>query len=78
MNKVKIRLKSAGVRSILRSKAVQSECYHQAAAIAGRADGNYKALYRSYPERSGAVVHPADAKTARENAETNALLKARG
>ena len=78
MAKVRIKLNTAGVRELLRSSELQTECMNYAQQIQGTAGEHYAVSNRNYPERSGASVYPADDEGFYDNLHHNTLLKAMG
>lgn len=78
MSKVKVVLNEAGIRQLLRSSELQEVCMEHARSIQQRAGSNYKLEERSYPERKGAAVYPANAEGYYDNLKHNTLMKAMG
>lgn len=76
MSKVEIELNSAGVRELLKSDEIKAACASCAATVVSNAGPNYKMESRSYPERSGYAIMPANAKGYADNMRNNTLLKA--
>lgn len=78
MSKVKFKLDGAGVRELLNSEAVVSECREHAeaayATASSRAEG-YVLEARRYPERSGYAIYAADYPAIADNLKNNTLLK---
>lgn len=75
MSKIKVTLNKAGVRQLLKSAGAQEICMEKARQIATRAGTDYEAGVRNYPERSGAAVHPSNAKGYYDNLRNNTLLR---
>lgn len=78
-SKVKItevKLNSDGVRELLKSSEVQSECMkHANRALASLSEG-YEVAEKNYPERSGAIVKATTYDAGKDNSENNSLAKA--
>ena len=76
MNKVRIKLHSAGVRALLKGAEMQDILNEQAAAVAARCGDGYE--YRADLAQKRAVVdiYPATADARRDNYKNNTLEKA--
>jgi hypothetical protein len=74
--KVEVKLKSDGVRELLKSSAVQEECMNRARTAANSLGEGFVAEEKNYPERSGAIVKATTYKAAKENSETECIQKA--
>jgi hypothetical protein len=78
MSRVKFKLNGAGVRDLLKSDGVVSECQKHAqatyAAASASAEG-YVLEERNYPERKGYAVYAADYPAIADNLKNNTLLK---
>lgn len=77
MSKVKIKLNPTGVRELLKSDGVTSECrthatqaYNQISGI-----GGYVMEERSYPERRGYAIYAQEYPAIQDNLDNNTLLK---
>jgi hypothetical protein len=75
MSRVRIKLNKAGVRELLKSSEVAKECMDHARQIQSRAGEHYIAETRSYPERTGAAVYPADSEGYFDNLRNNTLVR---
>lgn len=78
MSSVKIKLNTSGVRELLRSSELQEECVSYAKQIQATAGEHFAVESRSYPERRGAAVYPADDVGYYDNLKNNTLVKAMG
>ena len=76
MANVEIKLNTAGVRELLKSKEIQDECRKVAQQIQGRVGDGYVVEDRNYHERSGAAVRVDSPSAYRDNLKNNTLLKA--
>jgi len=76
MGKVRFKLNKAGVRELLKSPGIVSECRKHADATAAAAGDGYTVEQRNYPERSGFAVRADTFKARRDNMDNNTLLKA--
>lgn len=75
---VTIKLNSAGIRELLRSSEMGETCMEFAQRIQNTAGEHYTVEARSYPERTGAAVFPADDEGYYDNLHHNTLIKAMG
>lgn len=71
----KVKLNKSGVRELLKSSEAKSLCVGLAQEVQTRAGDNYVAEERNYPERTGAVVRPANADGHYDNLANNTLLR---
>ncbi|MDO4383887.1 MAG: hypothetical protein Q4C18_05280 [Eubacteriales bacterium] len=78
MAKVIVRLNRSGVRELLKSSELQSRCIMHAQRIQRIAGEHYTTESRTYPERNGASVYPADDAGYYDNLNNNTLVKAMG
>lgn len=76
MGKVKFELNSVGIRSLLKSEAVQSECREIANAALSRCGEGYAVHDVNYQERRGAAVAATTMRAVNDNKKNNTLLKA--
>lgn len=78
MSSVKIKLNTSylRVRELLRSSELQEECVSYAKQIQATAGEHFAVESRSYPERRGAAVYPADDVGYYDNLKNNTLVKA--
>lgn len=76
--KVEIKLNTSGVRELLKSAELSEECMEYAKRMQANAGEHYSVEARSYPERVGAAVFPADEKGYYDNLHHNTLVKAMG
>lgn len=72
---MKVKLDKSGVRELLKSSEVKSICLELAQGVQSRAGDNYEVEERNYPERTGAVVRPANINGHYDNLENNTLLR---
>lgn len=78
MARVKIRLNRSGVRELLKGEELRGECEKYARSIQSAAGPDYEMETRSYPERSGAAVYPANESGYYDNLRNNTLVKSLG
>jgi hypothetical protein len=76
--KVTIKLKSAGIRELLKSPGIANECMSAAQSVRQRAGDGYEVQSRNYPERTGAAVVAATKEAIQDNLDNNTLLRALG
>lgn len=76
MNKVRIKLHSAGVRALLKSAEMQSILNEQAAAAAARCGDGYESRVGVAKKRAVADIYPATPEARRDNYKNNTLEKA--
>ena len=76
-NMVQFKLNRAGVRELLKSENVQTECQKYAAQIYSSVSGieGYVMEPRMYPERAGYAVLAKDFPAIADNLNNNTLLK---
>lgn len=74
--KVTIKLNSEGVKELLTSEAIQSQCLSLANSAVGTLGSEYVAEKRNYPERAGAIVKASTYAAAKENSENETIQKA--
>lgn len=75
MARVKFKLNKAGVRELLKSPEIATECAKHAEATAAAAGDGYVVEPRNYPERSGYAVRADSFKARKDNLNNNTLLK---
>ena len=76
MNKVRIKLHSAGVRALLKGAEMQDILNEQAAAVAARCGDGYESRVGVAKKRAVADIYPATADARRDNYKNNTLEKA--
>lgn len=76
MSKTKVKLNSAGVRELLKSKEMQEVITEHATSIKGRAGDGYEQDLQVGKNRANAMVWAETSKAKSENFENNTLLKA--
>ena len=76
MANVKIVLKKAGVREMLRSNEAQGICEEYANRAVQRLGDGYKTEKRNYPERKGAIVLPMTYQAKKDTLNNNSIIKA--
>lgn len=75
-NKVIVKLKSKGVKELLKSEEVQKECMsHARNALSSLGEG-FEIAEKNYPERSGAIVKATTYAAAKQNEESECIQKA--
>lgn len=67
MNKVRIKLHSAGVRALLKGAEMQDILKEQAAAVAARCGSGYESRVGVAKKRAVADIYPATADARRDN-----------
>ena len=75
MARVKFKLNKAGVRELLKSPEIATECAKHVEATAAAAGDGYVVEPRNYPERSGYAVRADSFKARKDNLNNNTLLK---
>lgn len=75
MNKVRIKLHSAGVRALLKDAEMQDILKEQAAAVAARCGSGYESRVGVAKKRAVADIYPATADARRDNSRHNTLEK---
>lgn len=75
MNKVRIKLHSAGVRALLKGAEMQGILKEQAAAVAARCGSGYESRVGVAKKRAVADIYPATADARRDNSRHNTLEK---
>ena len=75
---VKIKLNSAGVRRLLKSKAMQALLAEHAGEIAARCGAGYETDAAVMGTRAIATVYPQTAEARRDNYRNNTIEKALG
>ena len=75
---VKIKLNSAGVRRLLKSKEMQAICTEHAEEIAARCGEGYAVDSVQMETRAIATVYPQTAEARRDNYKNNTIEKALG
>ncbi|WP_373737950.1 hypothetical protein [Jeotgalibaca porci] len=76
MNKIKFKLNSSGVRSLLQSNEMQAVLDKQATAIRNRAGVGYQQDTYIGKNRANAMVWAETFQAQRDNMKNNTLLKA--
>lgn len=76
MSKVIFELDTEGVKELLKSEALATECRRYAQGIAARAGEGFVCEDRHYPERTGCAVRPDTDEAYYQNLNDNTLLKA--
>ncbi len=76
MNKVRIKLHSAGVRALLKGAEMQKFLDEQAKAAAARCGSGYESRVGVAKKRAVADIYPATADARRDNYKNNTLEKA--
>jgi len=76
MNKVRIKLHSAGVRALLKGAEMQKILDEQAKAAAARCGDGYESRVGVAKKRAVADISPATADARRDNYRNNTLEKA--
>ena len=76
MNKVRIKLHSAGVRALLKGAEMQDILKEQAAAVAARCGDGYEYRADLAQKRAVVEIYPATADARRDNYKNNTLEKA--
>lgn len=74
--KVKVTLKSSGIRKLLRSDEVLQECKDYAYRARARLGDGYSVNYRKGKVRANAEIAAESPEARRENLKKNTLLKA--
>ena len=75
MNKVRIKLHSAGVRALLKCAEMQDILKEKAAAVAARCGDGYESRVGVAKKRAVADIYPATADARRDNSRHNTLEK---
>jgi hypothetical protein len=75
MNKVRIKLHSAGVRALLKGAEMQKILDEQAKAAAARCGDGYESRVGVAKKRAVADIYPATADARRDNSRHNTLEK---
>ena len=75
MNKVRIKLHSAGVRALLKGAEMQKILDEQATAAAARCGDGYESRVGVAKKRAVADIYPATADARRDNSRHNTLEK---
>lgn len=75
MNKVRIKLHSAGVRALLKGTEMQKILDEQAKAAAARCGDGYESRVGVAKKRAVADIYPATADARRDNSRHNTLEK---
>ena len=75
MNKVRIKLHSAGVRALLKGAEMQKILDEQAKAAAARCGDGYESRVCVAKKRAVADIYPATADARRDNSRHNTLEK---
>lgn len=75
MNKVRIKLHSAGVRALLKGAEMQKILDEQAKAAAARCGDGYESRVGVAKKRAVADIYPATADARRDNYRNNTLEK---
>ena len=75
MNKVRIKLHSAGVRALLKGAEMQDILKEQAAAVAARCGDGYESRVGVAKKRAVADLYPATSDARRDNSRHNTLEK---
>ena len=70
-----MKLIRGGVRELLKSAEIASECMAQAERIRNNCGAGYVTESRTYRERSGAAVYPKSYKAIHDNFKDNVLLR---
>lgn len=78
MSKVRVRLISKGVRSLLQSQEMMNICTHLAYQAQSRLGDGYEVTYMTGKTRVNASIGAKTAKAIKENYENNTILKALG
>lgn len=78
MSKVRVRLISKGVRSLLQSKEMMNVCTHLAYQAQSKLGDGYEVTYMTGKTRVNASIGAESAEAIRENYENNTILKALG
>lgn len=73
---LKVKLKGDGVRELLKSSEIQSQCMSYANNAKRSLGEGYEVAEKNYPERSGAIVKATTYEAAKDNLENNSLSKA--
>lgn len=76
MAKVKIELKSAGVKELLKSKEMLSICEEHASRILNSCPSGYEMDSHTGPNRVNAMVYASTYQAKADNLKNNTLLKA--
>lgn len=78
MSNVIFKLNRAGVRELLKSKELQSECQRYANNVYAQVSGieGYHMEPRNYPERNGYAIYASEYPAISDNLKNNTLLKA--
>lgn len=75
---LRVKLNSAGVRQLLRSKEMQTICTEHAQQIAARCGNGYSTDSAVKETRAIALVYPKTAAARRDNYRNNTIEKALG
>ena len=75
MNKVRIKLHSAGVRALLKGAEMQDILKEQAAAVEARCGDGYESRVGVAKKRAVADIYPVTADARRDNYKNNTLEK---
>ena len=75
MNKVRIKLHSAGVRALLKGAEMQDILKEQAAAVVARCGDGYESRVGVAKKRAVADIYPVTADARRDNYKNNTLEK---
>ena len=75
MNKVRIKLHSAGVRALLKGAEMQDILKEQAAAVAARCGDGYESRVGVAKKSAVADIYPATPDARRDNSRHNTLEK---
>ena len=73
--KVKIVLKSAGIKKLLRSPEIEAALMEVGKTVQGRAGNNFRTFAFRMPSRSVVRVSAINAEGKKENADNNVLLQ---
>lgn len=76
MSKIKVKLRSAGVRALLKSPEMQAACQAEADRIAQTAGEGYTTSAKRGKTRATVSVTPETFQAKRREAKTHALIKA--
>lgn len=76
MNKTQVKLISAGVGDLLKSKEIQDILNKEATVIKKRCGPGYEQDSHVGKTRANAMIYPATRKAKRDNLKNNTLLKA--
>ena len=76
MSRLKVVLNSEGVRALLRSREMMDVCASYANAAAGRLGEGYAVSTYTGKNRVNASIYTETIEAARENLESNTILKA--